>query len=188
MEPLRIDYFGEWSYAVALAPYFLILLYSVWHFRVILQFANWKFFILTSCLCFLVLGLAFEWIAGMLYVWTFPEGRDLFWIPIPLFGWITGNRIPICELLWIAIVIPLFYYLYFWATLVFNDIIYVVDENGDLYKREERWVGFFGDTHVAKRLKGRRGQENETVLHTRPPGFVARTAKRFRRDSNVPKA
>ena len=159
----------------------------MWRFRVIFRFANWIFFILTSCLCFLVLGLAFEWIAGILYVWTFPVGRDFFWLPIPLFGWITGNQIPICELLWIAVVIPLFYYLYFWATLVFNDIIYVVDDNGDFYKREERWVGFLGPTHISTRRKGQRGRENETVLHSRPPGFVARAAQKFHDRSHATK-
>jgi hypothetical protein len=177
-EPFRIDWFGKWSYAMALAPYYLLLGFLVYRYRVILQFATWKFFFGVSVLLFLVLGLLFEWVAGILYVWAFPPGRDLFQIRIPIFGWITGHRIPVCEFLWILGVVPLFYYLYLWATLVFYDIVYVVDESGHTYKKEERWVGFHKPTRILTRKKGLKGQEHERELLRRNPGFIARATQR----------
>jgi len=180
-QPFRIDWFGKWSYAAALCPYYVLLLCLVYRYRVILQFATWKFFFLTSAMLFLVLGLMFEWIADILYVWTFPEGRDLFMIRVPIFGWFTGHKIPICEFLWILGVVPLFYYLYLWATTVFYDIIYVVDEHGNTYKKEERWVGFHKPTHILKRRKGMKGREHEHALLLREPGFIAKTTKRIMR-------
>lgn len=178
-DPFILNLFGRWSYAVALAPYYALLLVLVVRFRVVLRFATWKFFFATSALLFLVLGLMFEWIAGILHVWSFPPGRDLFTIEIPIFGWITGHRIPICEFLWIAGVVPLFYYLYLWATLVFYDIIYVVDENGNTYKKEERWVGFHLPTRILTRPKGKKGREHECELLCRAPGLVARATRRL---------
>ncbi len=175
--PFRIDWFGKWSYGVALAPYYLLLICLVVKYRVILKFATWKFFFGVSALLFLVLGLLFEWIADILYVWTFPPGRDLFMIKVPIFGWFTGHEIPVCEFLWIVGVVPLFYYLYLWATLVFYDIIYVVDENGDTYKKEERWVGFHGTTHILTRPKGQKGREHECELTRRNPGFISRVTQ-----------
>jgi hypothetical protein len=179
-EPLRIDWFGKWSYAAALAPYFALLIALVYRYRVILQFTTWKFFFGVSVLLFLVLGLLFEWIADILYVWTFPPGRDLFQIEVPIFGWFTGHRIPICEFLWILSVVPLFYYLYLWATLVFYDIIYVVDADGNTYKKEERWVGFHKPTRILTRKKGMKGQEHECELLRRNPGFISKTTRRLR--------
>ena len=186
--PVRIDCLGVWSYSVVLLPYFMILAWFIWHYRILWRFKTWEFFIQMACVMFLVLGLGFEWIAQMFYAWTFPPGRFLFDVEIPIFGWLTHNKVPFEELLWIALVIPLFYYLYLWATLVFFDIIYVVDEQGKFYKREERWVGFFGDTHICVRPKGKRGQENETKLHKRRAGFVARTVHHFRKGHEAPPA
>lgn len=177
--PLRIDWFGRWSYAVALAPYYALLCALVVRYRVILRFTTWKSFFAVSALLFVVLGLLFEWIADLLYVWTFPEGRDLFRIKVPIFGWFTGQEIPVCEFLWILGVVPLFYYLYLWATLVFYDIIYVVDEHGETYKKEERWAGFHRPTRILTRKKGMKGQENECELFRRNPGFVARATRRM---------
>jgi len=178
-EPFRIDWFGKWSYAVALSPYYALLIVLAVRYRVILRFATWKFFFAVSALLFMVLGVLFEWIADILYVWTFPPGRDLFMIRVPIFGWFTGHKIPICEFLWIVGVVPLFYYLYLWATLVFYDIIYVVDENGDTYKKEERWVGFHEPTHIFTRPKGKKGRENETLVLERKPGMVSCATKRL---------
>lgn len=179
-EPLRIDFFGKWSYSVALAPYYALLIALVLRYRIILRFATWKFFFAVSALLFLVLGLVFEWIADILFVWTFPPGRDLFMIKVPIFGWFTGHTIPVCEFLWIVGVVPLFYYLYLWATLVFYDMVYVVDENGNTYKKEERWAGFHEPTRILTRPKGRKGREYEQELLCRNPGFISRTARRLR--------
>jgi hypothetical protein len=179
-EPFHIDFFGRASYLAILAPYYVLLAALVWHFRVILQFMNWRFYILASGMVMLLLGLALEWLADLLYVWSFPVGRDFGYIKIPIFGWLTGHRIPICELFWIVGVVPLFYYLWFWATLVFNDVIYVVDENGNFYKKEERWVGFHKPTRILTRPKYQRGQENERVLKLRQPGFVSKTIRKIK--------
>ena len=165
---------------MVLLPYYLLLGVMVWRYRVILRFTNWWFFMRASALVMLVLGLALEWFADVLYVWAFPPGRDFFEVEIPIFGWITGHRVPICELLWIVVVVPLFYYLWFWATLVFHDVIYVVDEQGKFYKKEERWVGFHSPTRILTRTKGRRGREYEHVLHVRQPGFCSRTLLKCR--------
>ena len=105
--PLRIDWFGKWSYATALAPYYILLACLMVRYRVILKFATWKFFFFVSALLFMLLGLVFEWIADILYVWSFPAGRDLFMIKVPIFGWFTGHEIPVCEFLWILGVVPL---------------------------------------------------------------------------------
>lgn len=177
--PFRIDFFGKWSYSAALAPYYLLLAGLAFRYRVILKFATWKFFFFVSALLFTLLGLVFEWIADILFVWTFPEGRDLFMIKVPIFGWFTGHEIPICEFLWILGVVPLFYYLYLWATLAFYDIIYVVDENGDTYKKEERWVGLHEPTRILTRKKGSKGREHESELLCRKPGIMSRVAKRI---------
>lgn len=176
--PLRIDSFGKWSYAAALAPYYILLFSLVMRYRVILRFTTWKFFFAVSALLFMILGVLFEWIADILYVWTFPPGRYLFMIEVPIFGWFTGHRIPLCEFLWILGVVPLFYYLYLWATLVFYDVIYVVDEHGHTYKKEERWVGFHKPTRILTRKKGMKGREHECELFCRHPGLVARTTQR----------
>lgn len=177
--PAHFNGFGKWSYATALAPYYALLLFLAWKYRMILQFATWKFFFCATVLLFLMLGLVFEWIADILYVWSFPAGRDVFMIRVPIFGWFTGHKIPVCEFLWILGVVPLFYYLYLWATLAFYDIIYVVDENGDTYKKEERWVGFHEATRILTRKKGMKDRKYEEELLRRNPGFVARTSKRF---------
>lgn len=165
---------GKWSYPLALAPYYALLMFLAWKYQVILQFATWKFFFCLSVGVFLVLGLFFELLADVLYVWSFPSGRDLFLIRIPIFGWFTGHRIPVSEFLWILGVVPLFYYLYLWATLVFYDIIYVVDAQGQTYKKEERWVGFHGTTRILTRPKGMKDRRHETELLRREPGFIAR--------------
>lgn len=178
-EPWRIDSFGQWSYPFVVSWYLVLLGALVWRYRIILRFMTWRVFIATAVMLMLVLGMFFEWVAGIFYVWTFPPGRDLFEIRIPIFGWVSGHRIPICEFGWIAIVVPLFYYLYLWATLVFYDIIYVVDEDGNTYKKEERWVGFHGTTRILTRPKGKKGREFETVLQERPPGFVARCSMKY---------
>ncbi len=177
--PFRIDWFGKWSYVAALTPYYLLLIALIFRYRVILRFATWKFFFSASALLFTMLGLLFEWIADILYVWSFPPGRDLFMIKVPIFGWFSGHEIPVCEFLWILGVVPLFYYLYLWATLAFYDIIYVVDENGDTYKKEERWVGLHEPTRILTRMKGQKGREHETVLDCRNPGIISRTTKRI---------
>ena len=56
--------------------------------------------------------------------------------------------------------------------LLFHDIIYVVDEDGRFYKREERWVGFTRATKIAQRRKGERGQEHEVLVQRRAPGSI----------------
>lgn len=170
---------GKWSYAIALAPYYALLLWLARRFKVILQFATWRIYFCLSVGVFLLLGLIFELMADVLLVWTFPPGRDLFEIRVPIFGWFTGHKIPVCEFLWILGVVPLFYYLYLWATLVFYDIIYVVDEQGRTYKKEERWAGFHEPTRILIRGKGKKGRENETELLRRNPGFIARRTKRW---------
>ena len=177
-QPFTIDTFGKWSYAVALVPYYSLLAFLVVRYRVILRFATWKFFFGATTLLLVVLGLMFEWIANVLFVWTFPPDRHLRLIEVPIFGWITGHRIPVCEFLWIVGVVPLFYYLYLWATLVFYDIIYVVDEDGNTYKKEERWTGFHKPTRILTRPKGKKGQENEHELLRREPGFVSRATRK----------
>ena len=103
-------------------------------------------------------------------------------IKVPIFGWFTGHEIPICEFLWILGVVPLFYYLYLWATLVFYDIIYVVDEHGQTYKKEERWVGFHRTTRILTRKKGRKDRKHEVELLRRDPGFIARKTEGFFHD------
>jgi hypothetical protein len=169
---------GHYAYLVALSPYYGLLLVLAWRYRIITRHEKWRFFFLTALLLFGLLGLLFEWIAGVLHVWVFPPETHTFQLRIPIFGWITGHAVPIEELLWIAGVIPLFYYLYLWATLVFYDIIYVLDGEGNFYKREERWRGFFAETSIRERRKGERGQQFETVLRRRRPGFVARVCQR----------
>jgi hypothetical protein len=57
--------------------------------------------------------------------------------------------------------------------------VYVVDEEGRFYKREERWVGFTRATRITRRLKGQRGQEHEVLLQSRPPGFFGRALGRY---------
>ena len=179
MQPFTIDALGRWSYAACITPYFLLVAALLWYFRVTFQFAMWRFFITITVNGLLVLGFFFEWIADVFFVWDFPEGRHLFKLPVPLFGWVTGHRVPVEELLWIVAVVPLFYYLYLWCTLLFHDIIYVVDDQKRFYKREERWVGFLETTRITTRTKGCRGKENETVIKVRPPGFIARVLRRL---------
>lgn len=160
-----INWFGQWSYLVVFVPYFGLLLWLIMKYWVIWELWNFRFFLKASVLAMLVLGFGFEWIAQLLQAWTFPDGRYLFPIRIPIFGWLTGHPIPFEEALWIIAVVPLFYYLYFWATLVFHDIIYVIDKDtGKFYKREERWVGFHEPTRIRKRFKNERGQEHEVTL------------------------
>src|SRR4030042_5670158 len=125
VEGFQIDCLGRWSYPAVLLPYYVLLIYLVWKYRVIWSFRNWWHFVRSTVLAILVLGLLFEWIADIFHVWDFPPGQDLCWIQVPIFGWITGHRIPVSEFLWIVGVVPLFYYLYFWATLVFDDVISV---------------------------------------------------------------
>jgi hypothetical protein len=179
MQPIRFNFSGHWSYLIVLVPYILLLAVSVWRFRVIIPIVKWRIFFNFSLTSLLVLGLFFETMAGAFYVWSFPDGRFLWKIPIPLFGWFTGLAIPIEEFLWIALVIPLFYYLFLWTTLLFCDIIFVLDEKRKLYKREERWVGFLGETKIAVREKGRHGREFERAILVRPAGFAARMATHF---------
>lgn len=184
--PFHFDWSGRWSYALVLLPYFLMLGGFMWHYRILFKFRSWQFFLQAACAAFFVLGLGFEWVAQMFYAWTFPEQRFLAQLEIPFFGWFTHNAVPYEELLWILLVIPLFYYLFLWATLVFYDVIYVVDEQGRFHKREERWVGFFGDTHIKIRKKGKRGREHETSLKRRKPGFVAKIARHLRKSNETP--
>jgi hypothetical protein len=180
MDVWQIDWFGKWSYPVVLLPYYGLLICLVWKYRVIWSFRNWWHFIISSVFAMLLLGVTFEWIADIFYVWSFPPGRDLCRIQVPIFGWFTGHTIPVSEFLWIVGVVPLFYYLYFWATLVFHDVIYVYDEGtGKFYKKEERWVGFHDETRILKRPKGKKGREFETPLLVRKPGFAARVSKKF---------
>jgi hypothetical protein len=176
--PMDIALFGHWSYAFCVSLYGLLMVVLMWYFRVTFRFAVWRFFFTITFYALLVLGLGFEWMADLFGVWQFDKARHLFDIKVPIFGWITGHRVPIEEILWITLVVPLFYYLYLWSTLLFHDIIYVIDEKGKFYKREERWVGFLETTRITTRLKGRRGQENETVIKIRKPGFIARWIKR----------
>jgi hypothetical protein len=179
MQPIRFNFCGHWAYAMVLLPYFFLLAVFIWRFRVIIKIVKWRIFFNFSLTCLLVLGLFFETMAGAFYVWSFPEGRHLWQIPIPIFGWFTGLVIPIEEFFWIALVIPLFYYLFLWTTLLFCDIIFVLDEKGQFYKREERWVGFLGETRIAVRNKGDRGREFERSILVRPPGFIARRVNRL---------
>ena len=179
MQPLRFNFCGHWSYATVLLPYVILLALSIWRFRVIIKIVKWRIFFNFSLATFLVLGLFFEAMAGAFYVWSFPAGRHLWQMRIPIFGWFTGLVIPIEEFCWIALVIPLFYYLYLWTTLVFCDIIFVLGEKGKFYKREERWVGFLDETRIAVRNKGERGREFERPILVRPPGFVARRVNRL---------
>jgi hypothetical protein len=179
MQPFTIDALGRWSYAVCVAPYFVLLGCLLFYFRHTFQFAMWRFYMTVLVNLLLVLGFFFEWVADIFLVWDFPEGRHLFKLPVPLFGWVTGHRVPVEELLWIVAVVPLFYYLYLWGTLLFHDIIYVVDERQRFYKREERWVGFLETTRITRRQKGQRGREHETVIKVRPPGFIARLLRRL---------
>jgi hypothetical protein len=172
--PFTIDALGRWSYAFCVSLYAVLLVRLLWYFRHTFQFAMWRFYITVTVNVLLVLGFFFEWIADVFLVWTFPEGRHLFTLRVPIFGWVTGHRVPVEELLWIALVVPLFYYLYLYSTLLFHDIVYVVDEHGRFYKREERWVGFTRATRITRRRKGQRGQEHEVLLMSRPPGFFAR--------------
>lgn len=176
---LRVDWFGRWSYAAALVPYALLLAGLAFRFRVVVRFATWRTYLVFSVLVFIVLGFLFEWLADVLFVWTFPPGRYLFLVRVPLLGWLTGHEVPLSELLWIIFVVPLFYYLYLWTTLVFYDVIYVVDENKRAYKKEERWVGFHRPTRILTRPKGMKGREYEEVLLYRKPGVVARVTQRM---------
>lgn len=179
----HINRLGQWSYAAALLPYYGLLIWLAIRYRVVFRFATWKFFFFLTAALLLVLGVAFEWIADVLYVWTFPPGRDLCMIRVPIFGWIFGHEIPICEFLWIVGVIPLFYFLYLWATLAFYDIIYVVDKDGNTYKREERWVGPHEPTRILVRKKFEAGEDrnlkHEEEKFRRNPTWVGRKAKRF---------
>lgn len=174
MHPFTIDVLGRWSYAFCVALYGLLLIRLAWYFRCTFRFTVRRVAVTMAVYVLLVLGFFFEWMADIFLVWDFPEGRHLFTLPVPVFGWVTGHRVPVEELLWIATVVPLFYFLYLYSTLLFHDIIYVVDENGRFYKREERWVGFTRATKIAQRRKGERGQEFEVLVQRRPPGLVAR--------------
>jgi hypothetical protein len=179
MEPFTLDIFGRWSYAFCVSLYLVLLVRLLWYFRCTFRFAVWRFYMTVTVYTLLILGFFFEWIADVFFVWDFPEGRHLFTLPVPLFGWVTGHQVPIEELVWIMAVVPLFYYLYLYSTLLFHDIIYVVDADGQFYKREERWVGFTRATKITMRKKGQRGQENEVLLQGRAPGFIARWLRRF---------
>jgi hypothetical protein len=174
VQPFTIDVLGRWSYAFCVALYVLLLLRLLWYFRCTFRFAVWRFYMTITVIVLFVLGFFFEWMADMFLVWDFPDGRHLTTLAVPLFGWFTGHRVPLEELVWIVSVVPLFYYLYLYSTLLFHDIIYVVDEEGRFYKREERWVGFTRATRITTRLKDHRGQENEVLVQMRPPGFIAR--------------
>lgn len=186
MDPITVDALGRWSYLFCVSFYLVLLAGLLWYFRHTFRFAVWRFYMTITVNTLLVLGFFFEWIAGVFFVWDFPAGRHLFKLPVPLFGWLTGHRVPVEELVWIVAVVPLFYYLYLWSTLLFHDIVYVVDEAGRFYKREERWVGFLEPTKITTRLRGRRGRENETILKVRPPGCIARLLKRLFHDRTPP--
>lgn len=174
MQPFTIDLLGRWSYAFCVSLYGLLLLRLLWYFRCTFRFAVWRFYMTITVNLLLVLGFFFEWIADVFFVWDFPEGRHLFKAPVPVFGWFTGHWVPVEELLWICAVVPLFYYLYMYSTLLFHDIVYVVDEEGRFYKREERWVGFTRATAITMRRMGARGQQFEVLVQRRPPGVIAR--------------
>ena len=174
MEPFTIDVLGRWSYAFCVGLYVLLLARLFWYFRCTFRFAVWRFFMTITVIILFVLGFFFEWMADVFLVWDFPEGRHLFKVLVPVFGWVTGHKVPIEELIWIVSVVPLFYYLYMYATLLFHDIVYVVDEDGRFYKREERWVGFTRATKITMRKKNMRGQEHEVLVQARPPDVIAR--------------
>ncbi|TAL05301.1 MAG: hypothetical protein EPO07_03695 [Verrucomicrobia bacterium] len=176
---LHVNSLGKLSYLAALLPYYGLLFWLAWKYRIVRKFDTWKMFFYTTASVLLLLGLLFEWIADVLYVWTFPPGRDLFMIRVPIFGWFSGHRIPVCEFLWILGVVPLFYYLYLWATLAFYDIIYVVDGQGRTYKKEERWVGLHEPTRILTRKKFEKGQQFETPLLTRNPNVLTRAVKKI---------
>jgi hypothetical protein len=187
MEPFTIDALGRWSYLFCVSLYALLLARLVWYFRSILRFTVRRHFVTISVYALLILGFAFEWMADVFFVWDFPPGRHLVKVPVPIFGWITGHEVPIEELLWIIIVVPLFYFLYLYSTLLFHDIVYVVDDEGRFYKREERWIGFTRATKIAMRKKDQRGQEHELLLQRRPPGFIARWIGRYFNEPPAPR-
>src|SRR5688572_1011642 len=110
--PFTIDLLGRWSYAFCVSLYILLLLRLLWYFRHTFRFAVWRFYMHVTVTVLFVLGFFFEWMADVFFVWDFPPERHLFKVAVPIFGWITGHRIPIEELLWIVSVVPLFYYLY----------------------------------------------------------------------------
>jgi hypothetical protein len=178
-EPFHINWFGRWSYAVALAPYYGLLVWLGVKYRVIWKFRAWQHFFLVTAAALLFLGIFFEWIADVLFVWTFPPGRDFFMVRVPIFGWFTGHTIPICEFLWIFGVVPLFYYLYLWATLAFYDVIYVLDDKGNVLKKEERWVGPHEPTRILTRHKDSKDGEQEVEHFRRKATWIGRKAKRF---------
>lgn len=188
MQPFTIDVLGRWSYAFCVSLYVVLLACLLWYFRRTFRFAVRRFYVTFSVYVLLALGFFFEWIADIFFVWDFPEGRHLVKLPVPVFGWVTGHRVPLEELLWIAAVVPLFYFLYMYSTLLFHDIIYVVDEDGRFYKREERWVGFTRATKITTRRKGERGQEHEVLVQGRPPGFIARWLGRHFTEPPLPRA
>lgn len=173
MEPFYIDALGRWSYPFVVSLYVVTLVIMMRYFRVTFRFSRWKVFFANSVVFLLILGFGFELIAGIFRAWEFDPDRHLFDIHIPLYGWITGHKIPVSEAIWIIAVVPLFYYFYLWCIFMFNDIIYVVDKKGKLYKREQRWVGLRGVTRLLVRPKGKKGRRYEKVMKTRKPGKLA---------------
>ena len=167
MEALQIDELGRWSYPFVISWYYLLLASLTWRFRAIFLFARWWAFFLVTVVLFIALGIVLEWISGVFFVWTFPPGRDLFHIHIPVLGWLTGHQIPLCEFLWIVGVVPLFYFMYLWATLFFYDVIYLLDEYGNYVGREERWVGFHLKGKILMRSIHKNGHQYEIPLTMR---------------------
>src|SRR3990172_10931671 len=102
MEPFHIDALGRWSYLFVVSQYFIVLFALVFYFKVTFKFERWKLFFVISVNTLLILGFAFEWIAGIFKVWGFDPSRFLLSIPIPIYGWFTGHRIPVEEAMWIV--------------------------------------------------------------------------------------
>src|SRR5881394_4106425 len=47
-EPFHFDGFGRWSYAAALAPYYVLLIWLAVRYRVIWKFRAWQHFFLVT--------------------------------------------------------------------------------------------------------------------------------------------
>jgi len=180
-QPIYINALGHWSYFTVVSVYYLLTFYLLFYFRKTFRFARRKIFFACTAGCLLFLGFALELLSGIFQTWTFIEGNFLFEIWIPIFGRWACHKIPFSEALWIVVSIPMFYYLYLWFTFVFHDLIYVMTEEEKFYKREDRWVGFFGTTKIAFRKMGEKGQENETTVRIRKPGLLARLIAKARK-------
>lgn len=180
-QPFYINALGQWSYFAVVSIYYVLTFALLIYFKKTFRFARRRAFFACTAGSLLFLGFGLELLSGIFQTWTFIDGKFLFEIWIPIFGRWACHKIPLSEALWIAVSIPMFYYLYLWFTLVFHDLIYVMTAEGKFYKREDRWVGFFGTTKIAFRTKGNKGQENETTVRIRKPGILARLIAKVRK-------